>query len=86
MHTKNEWTTGPQAWELFTKHHPELGYRSGAQQFHNFLRFHRDALVRSDAMRRAKGKFWVAHGERFIAAAFDLATGKFAEPAGTGVV
>ena len=56
--------------------HPELAYRDGRQQFHNFLRYHRQALVQRDALRRAKGKFWVAHTEPFIEVAFELATGR----------
>ena len=76
MQTNQSWATGPDAWKQFTKQHPELGYRDGRQQFHNFLRYHRDALVRADALRRAKGKFWVAHQSRFCEVAFALATGK----------
>ncbi len=75
MHTKHEWVTGHEAWRQFTKIHPELGYREGSQQFHNFLRHYRDGLVKQDALRRAKGKFWVAHTGRFNEAAFELATG-----------
>lgn len=70
------WATGREAWKDFTQLHPELGYREGSQQFHNFLRYHREALVNCDALRRAKGKFWVAHKERFFTAAFELSTGK----------
>ena len=76
MQNNHPWATGPDAWKTFTQQHPELGYRDGRQQFHTFLRYHRDALVRADALRRAKGKFWVAHQSRFCEVAFALATGK----------
>ena len=73
MQTDHQWTTAHEAWRQFTKVHPELAYRDGAQQFYNFLRYHRDALVQQDAIRRARGRFWIAHTERFVAAAFELA-------------
>lgn len=75
MSIDHNWRTGHEAWKQFTQVHPELGYRDGPQQFHNFLRYHRDALVQRDALRRAKGKFWIAHTGRFNEAAFELATG-----------
>jgi hypothetical protein len=71
----SKWVTGADAWRAFTQQHAELGYRHGRQQFHNFLRHHRQSLIAQDAIRRAKGKFWVAHAERFCELAFDLATG-----------
>lgn len=75
MQPDHQWRTAHDAWRLFTQAHPELAYRDGAQQFYNFLRYHRDALVKQDAIRRAKGKFWIAHTGRFIEAAFELASG-----------
>lgn len=74
MQSDSCWAAGPEVWREFTQLHPELCYREGRQQFHNFLRHHRDALVRCDALRRAKGKFWIAHRARFFFAAFELAT------------
>lgn len=76
MPTTSEWLTGPEAWSKFVKLHPELGYREGRWPFHNFLRFHREALMAKDAIRRAKRRFWIAHEERFRMAAFDCATGQ----------
>ena len=75
MQTDHGWTTALAAWRQFTKVHPELAYRDGTQQFYNFLRYYRAPLIERDVLRRAKGKFWIAHQERFTAAAFDLATG-----------
>lgn len=75
MQTDHEWTNAHEAWRLYTQIHPEVGYREGAQQFYNFLRYHRAALLKRDAIRRAKGRFWIAHKSRFIEAAFELATG-----------
>jgi hypothetical protein len=74
MQTQHQWTTGHGAWSALTQTHPELSYRDGRQQFHNFLRTNRDALVAADAIRKAKGRHWIAHTERFIAVAFELAT------------
>ena len=64
MSTNNEWVMGLQAWINFTEHHPELGLKAGRWQFHNFLRFHREALVARDAIRKARGRWWIAHLER----------------------
>lgn len=74
MQPLTDWTTGYEAWQKFTERHPELGYKPGRMNFHNFLRFHRNVLVGVDALRIAKRKFWIAHVERFCAAAFDCAT------------
>ena len=75
MQIENHWVTGHSAWALFVQAHPELGYRDGAQQFYNFLRLNREPLIRGDALRRAKRRFWIAHKYRFIEQAFQLATG-----------
>ena len=75
MATSSEWKTGPVAWAAFIQQHPELGYRPGKWQFHNFLRLHRQALVDADAIRMAKRRFWIAHVERFCNLAFECATG-----------
>jgi hypothetical protein len=73
--TSHDWVAALAAWSRFVEEHPELGYRPGKWQFHNFLRLHKAALVDCDAIRLAKRRFWVAHLSRFIAAAFDAATG-----------
>lgn len=72
----HDWVTGAAAWRAFADGHPELGYQSGKWGFYNFLRRYREALVSLDAIRLAKGRFWVAHQRRFEQAAFDCATGK----------
>jgi hypothetical protein len=71
---QSEWTTLAEEWANFTKAHPKLGYPTGQWAHHNFLRFHRDALVAQDAIRKAKGRHWIAHRARFKQAAFDCAT------------
>jgi hypothetical protein len=73
--TNHEWVTAHKAWQAFTADHPELGYQAGKWGLHNFLRRYRQVLVMVDAIRLAKGRFWVAHLSRFKAAAFDCATG-----------
>lgn len=73
--SNSEWTTATQAWSEFVQQHPELGYRPGRWQFHNFLRHFREDLRAQDAIRLAKHKHWIAHRSRFRLAAFDCATG-----------
>ncbi|TFZ00662.1 hypothetical protein EZ313_19620 [Ramlibacter henchirensis] len=73
-----EWSTIHEAWDAFVSQHPELGYNPGFFQLHNFLRHHRAPLVRADAIRKVKGKHWIAHRERFPQIAFDAATGHLA--------
>lgn len=74
MDSRTEWLPGPDAWKLFIDKHPELGYKPGRMNFHNFLRYHREALQNADAIRKAKRRFWIAHLDRFCSAAFDCAT------------
>jgi hypothetical protein len=66
---------GHEAWNLLGQTRPELGLRPGPWPFHNFLRLHREALVACDAIRKVRGRWWIAHTTRFPAAAFDCATG-----------
>ncbi len=72
--TKTEWLTGPQAWAEFVATHPELGYKPGRMNFHNFLRNAKPHLVAADAIRLAKRKFWIAHQSRFPETAFEIST------------
>lgn len=74
-----EWKNAHEEWGRFVDAHPELGYRRGMWQLHNFLRLHRDALARRDAIRKARGRHWIAHSGRFAQAAFDCATGHGAQ-------
>lgn len=76
MQALHPWRVGPEVWGLFVERHPELGFKPGRWPFHNFLRFHREALLHADAIRLAKNRFWIAHVDRFCAAAFECATGK----------
>ncbi len=73
-HLNSDWITGPTAWAIFVNKHPELGYKPGRMNFHNFLRHAKDELVSIDAIRMAKHKFWIAHEERFPLGAFEIAT------------
>ena len=70
----SDWIVGPTAWEIFVNKHPELGYKPGRMNFHNFLRHAKKELVNMDAIRMAKHKFWIAHEERFPLGAFEIAT------------
>jgi hypothetical protein len=75
MDINSSWVVGPEAWAVFVKRHPELGYRPGRWQFHNFLRLHKASLLQQDAIRLARRRFWIGHLERFAATAFECATG-----------
>ena len=70
----SDWIVGPTAWAIFVNKHPELGYKPGRMNFHNFLRHAKDELVNMDAIRMAKHKFWIAHEVRFPLGAFEIAT------------
>ena len=70
----SDWIVGPTAWAIFVNKHPELGYKPGRMNFHNFLRHAKGELVSMDAIRMAKHKFWIAHEERFSLGAFEIAT------------
>jgi hypothetical protein len=84
--TNHEWVTGHSAWGAFVHEHPELGYQSGKWPFHNFLRRFRETLIAMDAIRLAKGRFWIAHLSRFKQAAFECATGHAACITGEAIV
>ena len=82
--SSHEWVTGEEAWTLFVKKYPYLGYPTGRWGFINFLRSHRtrsdptlarEYLQKIDVLRRARGRFWLANAEHFPAAAFDFCTG-----------
>lgn len=74
MNQTNEWVTIHHAWSKFTEKHPELGYKEGMWQVHNFLRIFREDLVMQDAIRKARGRHWIANASRFSEAAFNCAT------------
>lgn len=71
----SEWVVAEEGWRNFCAKHPELDLRPTLWAFHNFLRATREQLVAADALRKAKGKHWIVHVERFDKAAFDLLTG-----------
>ena len=73
---KSQWVVGTSAWAQFAEAHAELGYRPGRMNFHNFLRNARPELLRQDAIRRAKNRYWIAHVDRFPAVAFAISTGQ----------
>ena len=70
-----DWVLASEAWSLLAKRHPELGLKAGFWRLHNFLRIHREARVSWDAIRKARGRHWIAHVDRFVEAAFACATG-----------
>jgi hypothetical protein len=73
---QSQWVVGLHAWAQFVSVHAELGYRPGHMNFHNFLRNARSELLRCDAIRRAKNRYWIAHVDRFPEVAFAIATGQ----------
>lgn len=72
--TISEWLVATSAWKEFVKCHPELGYSDRKWAFHNFMRNAKSKLIRHDAVRIAKNRYWIAHRERFMTVAFDIAT------------
>jgi hypothetical protein len=79
--TNSQWIVGPQAWAEFVNLHPELGYKPGRMNFHNFLRNAKNQLLAADAIRLAKRKFWIAHQSRFPETAFEISTCVFTQTA-----
>ena len=75
MQLHTNWLPGPEAWKQFVDNHPELGYRTGRWSFHNFLRHFRGQLRHADAIRMARGRFWIAQQPKFEEVAFNCATG-----------
>ena len=74
--SQSQWVVGIHACARFASVHAELGYRPGRMNFHNFLRNARPELLRQDAIRRAKNRYWIAHIDRFPEVAFAIATGQ----------
>jgi hypothetical protein len=71
---KPDWGKAEDVYNEFCVEHPELYMTQGKWAFHNFLRYAKDYLVRQDAIRKAKGKHWIACRSRFSVAAFDAVT------------
>jgi hypothetical protein len=78
MNEHQNWVIGHEAWKSFTQARPDLRYSPSQFGFNNFLRYHRDSLVAAGVLRKCKNKFWVADTRHFNQAAFDAATGAFA--------
>ena len=72
----HEWASLESVWHDFVSANPVLDMRPDPWALTNFLRSTREKLVDADAIRKAKGRFWIAHVERFPAVAFALITGK----------
>lgn len=71
----DQWLIAEQAWRHFAQANPILDLRPSKWAFNNFLRTARPALLKADAIRKAKSKHWIAHLERFPKVAFDILTG-----------
>lgn len=70
----SEWAVAIEVWERFTAEHPELALRPGRWHLVNFMRRARPALLACDAIRKVKNRHWIAHRQRFGAAAFEILT------------
>lgn len=77
---KREWITAAQAWRRFAAEHPELGYRDDKWQLYNFLRVHKNTLIENDAIRWARGRYWIAEYGRFSRACFEAVAGPMQQP------
>lgn len=71
---KTDWGKAEDVYNEFCIAHPELYMTSGKWGLHNFLRYARDYLISQDAIRKVKGKHWIACRSKFPAAAFDAVT------------
>ena len=71
---EKEWMLATEAFNAFRDKHPELALTGGHWGFHNMLRQNKARLEKADAIRKANGKHWIAHVDRFHRALFDLLT------------
>jgi hypothetical protein len=71
---KSDWGLADEVYEEFRIAHPELFMGGGKWGFHNFLRYARDQLVAGDAIRKVKGKHWIANRKTFNQVAFEVVT------------
>ena len=71
---KPDWGLADEVYEEFCIAHPELFMQQGKWAFHNFLRYARDQLMASDAIRKVKGKHWIANRKTFNQVAFEVVT------------
>lgn len=71
------WTTAHEAHAQFCATHPELGLKPSFYGMHNLFRRFREPLEAADALRKASGRHWIAHRERYPKTLFDLLTTRF---------
>jgi hypothetical protein len=74
--SRSQWSEATAVFNQFVQLHPELHFKPGRWSLHNFLRTHKSQLLRVDAIRKAKNRYWIAHQARFIEVAFALSTGQ----------
>jgi hypothetical protein len=87
MKTSNDnWLNAFDLWHDFAHRYPQLGYRDNCWGLYNFLRVHRNSLLKAGVIRKARNKFWLADRNRFNDAAFALATGQSLEVPGSETV
>ena len=80
MNTTNDnWLNALDLWHDFVRRYPQLGFRDNCWGLYNFLRAHRDSLLKAGVIRKARNKLWLADRNRFDDAAFALATGQTLE-------
>jgi len=71
----DEWQPGLEAWRAFVTGNPILGLKPGQWQLNNAMRHAREELVRRDAARKIRNRYWVFHRERFPIVMFDILSG-----------
>jgi len=71
----DDWVPALEAWRQFATRNPILGLRPGQWQLTNAMRYAREELVRQDAARKVRNRYWVFHRERFPVVMFDVLTG-----------
>lgn len=74
-----QWVGINEAWRNFCAKHPELGQKPEQWALTNVLRVNTAPLVAADAIRKVRGRHWIAQPETFERTMFDLLTGKGAQ-------
>ncbi len=74
-HPGDDWQPALEAWRQFVTANPILGLRPGQWQLTNAMRHASKELVRRDAARKIRNRFWVFHRRRFPLVMFDILSG-----------
>lgn len=71
-----QWIGINEAWRNFCAKHPELEQKPEQWSLTNVLRTGKPVLIKHDAIRKVRGRHWIAQPEKFNTVMFDWLTGK----------